>query len=41
MGIAVPLTPGHHNSCLEELTGFFEAAGLDHIIARTIEIEVS
>jgi ubiquinone/menaquinone biosynthesis C-methylase UbiE len=41
MGIGVPLTPGHHNSRLEKLTGFFEAAGLDQIRARTIEIEVS
>ena len=33
--------PGHRNSQLETLKGYFAGAALDEVAARTIEIEVS
>jgi ubiquinone/menaquinone biosynthesis C-methylase UbiE len=41
MGIAVAPLPGHVNSRLDSLKRFFEAAALDHVATRTIEIEIS
>jgi ubiquinone/menaquinone biosynthesis C-methylase UbiE len=41
MGIEVPAMPGHFNSRLDNLMNFFEAAGLDQVATRTIEVEVS
>lgn len=41
MGVAVPRLPGHQNSRLDSLSGFFTAAGLEEVSTRTIEIEVS
>ncbi len=41
MGYEVPPMPGHRNSQLETLKGYFAGAALDEVAARTIEIEVS
>jgi ubiquinone/menaquinone biosynthesis C-methylase UbiE len=41
MGYPVPPMPGHHNSQLEKLRGYFAGAALDEVGARTIEIEVA
>jgi len=41
MGVAVPLSPRHANSRLEDLQRFFAQAGLDLISKRGIEIQVS
>ncbi len=41
MGYPVPPMPGHGNSQLENLRGYFSGAALDDVAARSIEIEVT
>jgi ubiquinone/menaquinone biosynthesis C-methylase UbiE len=41
MNVKAPTLPGHVNSRLDNLKGFFETSGLTEITTRTIDIEVS
>ena len=40
MGIEVPYLPGHAHSRMENMEGYFKAAGLAEVLTRTIEVDV-
>ena len=40
MGIEVPYLPGHAHSRMENMTGYFESAGLEAVTKRVIEVDV-
>ncbi len=41
IGVEVPFQPGHPHSRMDNMEGYFQAAGLDDIATRVIEVDVN